>query len=92
MITVLREVFHGKHTIPDPDSFKEKVRQIERAERRKAKKAALEEGLMSMKSASSFGGNSYLNQSQKTGLSGSVSGNSSAAGNSSDEEEGEGTG
>ena len=92
MITVLREVFHGKHTIPDPDSFKEKVRQIERAERRKAKKAALEEGLMSMKSASSFGGNSYLNQSQKTGLSGSVSGKSSAAGNSSDEEEGEGTG
>ena len=43
-----------------------------------------------MKSASSFGAGSYLNQSQKTGLSGSVSGKSSAAGNSSDEEEGTG--
>ena len=60
MIRVLRTVFNGKHTIPDPDSFKEKVKQVERAERRKAKREALEEGLMTMKSASSFGASSYL--------------------------------
>ena len=35
MIRVLRIVYKNKQTIPNPDSFKEKVRTIERIERRK---------------------------------------------------------
>lgn len=90
MMKVMRITTKGKQSIPDPDAFKEKIKQLERAERRAAReKAKLDnEGLQSMKSTSSFG-SSRFDQSQKTGLSGSVSAMSSNGANS-DEEQGEG--
>ena len=77
MMKVLRIISKGKYSIPDPDAFKAKVKQMERSDRRKAKEQAkLENNLLSMASSSSFG-SSKFQSSHKTGLSGSYSAASS---------------
>jgi len=83
MIRVMRITTKNKQSIPDPDAFREKIKQLERMERRKARENARldNDGLTTMKSTSSFG-SSRFDQSQKTGLSGSVSAMSSNGANS----------
>lgn len=87
MIRMLRITGEGKYTISDPDTFKEKVKELERRERRRAK-ADLEgqDEFGRMKSTSSLG-SSKFDQSQKTGLSSEYSSKGgSTNGDDSDDE------
>ena len=84
---VMRQVWHGKHTISNPDSFTDKIKRVERKDRL----AAIEAGLLNRaNSASSFGSSMY-SKSAKTGLSarsGSSAGTENLLDQDGEEEEG----